>query len=112
MLADFPRAQHLADAWQVSSLHRALDHFAAEYCPVLNPLGMPYHWSLMQVEYATDVLFTSPAALQDLYQVVSRTAIHAVKANNVATFLGRKLTGRYDEPQRPLHEPQTQGAHM
>ena len=94
-IADFPRAQQLADAWQVSSLHRALDHFAATYCPVLKSLGVQYHWSLMQVEYATDILFTSPAALHDLYQVLSRTAIHAVKADNVATFLGRKVTGRY-----------------
>ena len=66
MLADFPRAQQLADAWQVSSLHRALDHFAATYCPVLKSLGVQYHWSLMQVEYATDILLTSHAALQDL----------------------------------------------
>ena len=52
----------------------------------------------MQVEYATDILFTNQAALQDLYQVLSQTAIHAVKANDVATFLGHKLTGRYDGP--------------
>lgn len=96
MIDDFPRAQQLADAWKVATLHRALDQFAAEYCPVLKAFGMQYHWSLMQVEYATDILFTNQAALQDLYQVLSRTAIHAVKANDVATFLGRKLTGRYD----------------
>lgn len=50
----------------------------------------------MQVEYARDILFTSRDALTDLYQVLSRTAIHAVKAKDVATFLGRKLTGRYE----------------
>ncbi len=97
-LADFPRAQQLADSWKVATLHRALDQLAAQYCPVLKTLDVQYHWSLMQVEYATDILFTSRDALTALYQVLSRTAIHAVKANDVATFLGRKLTGRYDGP--------------
>lgn len=96
--ADFPCAQHLADSWKVSTLHRALDQFATEYCPGLKTLGVPSPWSLMQVEEATDILFTSRDALTDLYQFLSHTAIQAVKATDGATFLGRKLTGRYDGP--------------
>ena len=94
-LAYFAAAQQLADDLHVSTLHRALDRFARTYCPVLKPLGVAYHWSLMQVEYATDLVFTDAPALADLYEPLSRTAIHAVKADQVATFLGRKLTQQF-----------------
>src|SRR5215213_3177372 len=40
---------------------------------------------------ATDIVFCSPEDLKPLYEVMVRTAIHAVKPEHVATFLGRKL---------------------
>jgi hypothetical protein len=49
----------------------------------------------MQVEFATDVIFRQQADFQPLYESIVRTAVHAVKADNVATFLGRKLTTAY-----------------
>jgi hypothetical protein len=51
----------------------------------------------MQVELATDVLFYRQAELQPLYDALVRTAVHAVKADDVATFLGRKLTAAYTD---------------
>jgi hypothetical protein len=93
--ADFATAQQLADALRVSVLHTALDRLAKRYCPILRHLELTYHWSIMQVEYATDLLFTDAASLADLYEVLVRTAIHAVKADHVATFLGRKLTEQF-----------------
>lgn len=50
-----------------------------------------YHWSLDQVEFATDIVFYRAQDLQAIYRHLTRTAIHAVKADNVATFLGRRL---------------------
>ena len=49
----------------------------------------------MQVEYALDIVFQQPADLQPLYEGLARTAIHALKAEDVAAFLGRKLTDAY-----------------
>jgi len=49
----------------------------------------------MQAEYSTDLVFGSRDALSPLYNSLVRTAVHAVKADNVATFLGRKLDPRY-----------------
>jgi hypothetical protein len=92
---DWNAAQKLSDQLDVAKLHRALDRLAKIYCPVFRHFGVDYHWSLMQVEYATDVVFKSRHDLADLYEVLSRTAIHAVKPDHVATFLGRKLDGRY-----------------
>ena len=103
-LADFSRAQVLADGFPIERLHRALDGFAARYCLVAGQFGTTYHWSLMQVEYATDIVFHRQADLRPLYETLVRTAIHAVKADNVATFLGRKLTGNYrDELGNDFH---------
>jgi hypothetical protein len=103
-IADFSRAQLLADAFPIDRLHHALDGFAARYCPVAGYFGSAYHWSLMQVEYATDIVFHRQADLRPLYETLVRTAIHAVRADNVATFLGRKLTGNYrDELGNDFH---------
>jgi len=96
-IADFSRAQTLSDAFPIDRLHRALDTFAARYCPVAARFGTTYHWSIMQVEYATDIVFYRQSELRPLYETLVRTAIHAVKADHVATFLGRKLTGNYQD---------------
>jgi hypothetical protein len=103
-IADFGRAQALADAFPVEGLHRALDVWAARFCPVLARFGGTYHWSLMQVEYAIDLVFRRQDELRPLYETLVRTAIHAVKPDHVATFLGRKLTGNYaDELGNDFH---------
>jgi len=96
-IADFRAAQQLADNLSVKPLHRALDHFAALFCPVLKTLGVTYHWSIMQAEFATDIIFRRQADLADIYATLSRTAIHTVKPDDVATFLGRKLTRLYQD---------------
>ena len=103
-LGDSARAQALADAFPVARLHHTLDALAARYCPVLAHFGVTYHWSLMQVEYATDLIFHRQDDLRPLYDTLVHTAIHAVKPDNVATFLGRKLTGSYaDELGNDFH---------
>jgi hypothetical protein len=94
---DFEAAQRIADSFPVRGLHRTLDRLARCYCPVIQQLGVKYHWTLMQVEYATDIVFRRQCDLAPLYQAIIRTAIHTVKADNVATFLGRKLHGNYKD---------------
>ena len=91
-LADIDRAQALADALKPEELHRRLDRYAKCLCPELDVFGQNYHWSLMQVEYATDLIFRSEAALKPLYEQLSRQAVLAVKAEQVASFLGKKIT--------------------
>jgi hypothetical protein len=90
-IADWQRAQDLADGFSPDALHRVLDHYAALCCPVLDIFGQSYHWSLMQVEYATDVVFRSAATLGPLYEQLIRASVLNVKAEQVATFLGRKI---------------------
>jgi hypothetical protein len=68
-----------------------LDRYAAQCCLVLDVFGQGYHWSLIQVEYATDVVFRSPTMLGPLYDQLIRASVLNVKAEQVATFLGRKI---------------------
>jgi hypothetical protein len=93
-IADFEPAQRLADDMRVDELHAILNRVAAWLCPVGVRFKGGYHWSVMQVEYSTDILFRSRTDLESLYEVLVRTAIHTVKPDNVATFLGRKLDER------------------
>jgi hypothetical protein len=74
-ISDFEQAQKQADEFRVEILHRKLDGFANRYCPVVKQFDLNYHWSLDQVEFA----------------------IHTVKPDNSATFLGRKLNGNYQD---------------
>ena len=61
-------------------------------CPVLDVFGQTYHWSLMQVEYATDLAFRSTATLGPLYDQLVRQSVLNVKADQIARFLGRQIT--------------------
>jgi len=96
-IADFERAQALADAFPLPWLHEQLDQLARLYCPVLRHFPAPYQWSLTQLEYATDIVFRHQEDLRPLYETLVHTAIHAVRPADIATFLGRKLHGNYQE---------------
>jgi hypothetical protein len=92
---DFTRAQQVADRLKPQTLHRKLDRYARQFCPVVSEFAAGYHWSLLQVEYATDVIFKRREDLALLYDHLVRSAVHVVRAEHVATFLGRKLDPRY-----------------
>jgi hypothetical protein len=89
---DWERAQELADSFPAGMLHRILDRYAALCCPVLDVFKQSYHWSLMQVEYSTDLVFRSKATLAPLYEQLARHSVLTVKAETIATFLGRKIS--------------------
>jgi len=92
---DWDKAQRLADAFSVKQLHRTLDGYVKRYCPAQKAFGVRYHWSIMQAEYASDIVFHKADDLKPLYETITHTAIHAVKPDHVATFLGRKLHGNF-----------------
>jgi hypothetical protein len=46
----------------------------------------------MQVEYSTDLVFRSEQIMKPMYEELSRQAIQSVKAEQVATFLAKKIT--------------------
>jgi len=96
-ITDFSQAQSLSDSFQVNILHKKLDLFAERYCPIIKQFSLRYHWSIMQAEYATDIVFKRQEELKAIYGHLTRTAIHSVKPENIATFLGRKLHENYQD---------------
>lgn len=92
---DVDKAQELSDNISIEKFHRKLDEFAWRFCPVYKDFNQRYHWSVMQAEYATDIVFKKQEDLQQIYSELVATAIHTVKPENIATFLGNKLDPRY-----------------
>jgi hypothetical protein len=95
-IGDWGRAQQIVHGWEAKRIHRKLDEFAQSYCPIFQAFAAQYHWSVDQCEYATDIVFRKQADLQAIYENLARTAIHTVKPDNIATFLGRKLSTEYE----------------
>jgi len=91
-IENYVRAQSLADQFDPSLLHKTLNRRVQDFCPTACQFHAGYHWSIMQVEYATDIIFRNQRELQPLYENIVRTAVHAIKVENIATFPGRKIT--------------------
>jgi len=96
-VADWAAAQKLSDNWDPAFLHRKLDRFSDQYCPILRQIEESYRWSVDEAEYAADIVFRRQADLQAIYGNLIRTAIHTVKPDDIATFPGKKLNGNYHD---------------
>lgn len=94
---DPPRAQRMADRFVKRHWPRILSALARRVNPLMNTLlrDMDYYWVTQQAEYATDVLFKNPAALKGLYEPLLTHATCRFSAEDVMTFLGRKLNGHF-----------------
>ena len=91
-ISDFEMAQKLSDRFNPEELHKILDVFAKRYCPIAAELEMSYAWTTMQVECATDIVFKKQEYLQPMYDEIIKMAIYTVRPDNIATFLGQRIT--------------------
>ena len=58
---------------------------------IVGDYDIDYYWSLDQSEYATDVMFKSPAALAAVYPSLVRQGIETFHSADVMRFLGRRV---------------------
>lgn len=91
-ISNIESAQKLSDRINPEGLHRVLDVFAGRYSPVPDSLSLGYTWTVQQIECATDIMFRKSEYLEPLYDEIIRTAIFTVKPDNIATFLGQRIT--------------------
>ena len=91
-ISDVEAAQKLSDRINPEDLHKVLDVFAKRCCPVPETLGLSYTWTVQQIECATDIMFKQPGDLESLYDEIIRTAIFRVKPDDIAAFLGQRIT--------------------
>lgn len=98
-ISDIQKAQELADKFDSKSLCRQLDLFAHKVNPYLDTIEevfhQGYHWCVDQCEFATDVMFTSREALEDIYPSLVGHAFYDFKCTDVFSFLGRKLDPKF-----------------
>lgn len=86
--SDFSQAQSLSDSFKSDQLRTKLDLFAQRFSPIVKGFDLRLHWSIMQAEYSTDVVFKQQAEFQMIY---GHLTIVTAKPDNISTFLGRKL---------------------
>jgi hypothetical protein len=92
------KAQRTADRFAKLDWPKILDRWARQVNPLLRELcpGYPVHWVVDQAEYATDLLFTSRAALAGLYRALLDYAVRTFTPKDILGFLGRKWDRRFD----------------
>lgn len=91
-ISDVEAAQKLSGRINPEGLHKVLDVFARRYSPVPASLGLGYTWTLQQIECATDIMFRQSEYPAAVYDEIIRTAIFTVKPDDIATFLGQRIT--------------------
>lgn len=111
-IADWSKAQQISDGFSIDKLHNKLDTFAKRYCPVHEHFKQVYHWSILQCEYATDIVFKRQKDLAPIYEELIACAMHTVKPKNVVTFLGKKLDPRYEGEVGNRYQIRIQGSRI
>jgi hypothetical protein len=94
-IADCERAQRFADRFVNLNWVRLLNALAKRVNPLIQDLlvGWSYYWVADEAEFATDVMFKNPASLESLYPKLLRHSTLCFGAEDVMTFLGKKLHG-------------------
>jgi hypothetical protein len=98
-LDDPAQAQRLADRFDQLPWCKHLDRWARLVNPLLEQpwlRGQGYYWVLDQAEYSTDLLFRDRPALAELYPRLLDHAALNFSAQDILTFLGRRLHPRFD----------------
>lgn len=89
-IADFPRAQRIADSFDPKKIQPVLDRHAARWIALHKSLGHHLQWSVYQAELSTDIVFRNQSVLPDLYQQLVRTAAIEVQCPDIYRFLGKR----------------------
>lgn len=95
-IENFQRAQELSDKIRVEDIHQVLDIFMERYCPLPKEWDMPWNYTISQVEYAYDIVFKTQDELKPIYDNIVKTAMHTVTPENIATFLGKRVTVNFE----------------
>jgi hypothetical protein len=98
-LDDPVKPQELADQFAKLPWPNLLEDWAVQVNPLLEQPWLSNkksYWVLDQAEYSTDVLFKAREHLADLYPRLLDHATVNFSAQDILTFLGRRLHPRFD----------------
>jgi hypothetical protein len=92
---DLPAAQRMLDEQVQFDWKPALDQIAAAVAPdleqMLSPLPISYYWTIMESEWASDLMFNRTADLSRLYPSLLHHGIRSFGSREVLRFLGQKV---------------------
>jgi len=98
-ISDLKQAQKLMDHLSNRNWQRWLDVLAQKVNPWIDGrTGLDirsYYWSVRQMEYATDVMFSSSGKLAELYPLLLRHAMFQFGSEEVMRFLQRGTNKRF-----------------
>ena len=98
-LDDATQAQTLADGFSQLDWVTILDRWVRPLQPLLGESWIEkrtYRWVINQAEFSTDLLFRSKESLKDLYRQLVDHATLNLSAEDILSFLGRRLHPRFD----------------
>ena len=95
-IEDYNRAQELSDKIRVEDIHQVCDILLSKYCPLPKEWELKWNYTIEQVEYAMDIIFKKQDELKPIYDNIIKTAMHTVTPENIATFLGKRLTVKFE----------------
>jgi hypothetical protein len=112
-LDDPAKAQKQADRFARLDWPKILGRYAHMVNPLLGKELSCYHlrWVVDQAEFATDLLFKSPAHLTGLYQKLLQFAAVTFTPKDILGFLGRKWIAASTATCRPRSRPTVCSAH-
>jgi hypothetical protein len=93
-IEDIEAAQAIMDKQLRAGWAKMLNRLAFGSCPalsqVLRPLRPDYYWSADETEWATDIMFKSTGALDELYPSLIHHAMRVCDSRSVMRYLGRR----------------------
>jgi hypothetical protein len=95
-IEDYKKAQELSDKIRVEDIHSAFDAFMRKYCPLPREWDLGWNYSISQIEYAMDIIWKKQDELKPVYDNIIKTAMHTVTPENIASFLGKRLTVKFE----------------
>jgi hypothetical protein len=99
-VADPVALQAAADALTPAVLQERCDYWAAKVAPQFSraehaAIDLRYHYSLAQIELATDVIFAEPSPLRALFRRAVELGLLLGGADRTSHLFGRQITSRY-----------------
>jgi hypothetical protein len=96
---DYAGAQRLANQFPHLPWVDVLNRWTQQFQPLLGQRWLgerDYYWVIDQAELSTDLLFTDRTTLARLYPELLHHALRNFSAEDILTFLGRRLHTRFD----------------
>lgn len=93
------RAQEISERLQNMNLQRKFDGIVSKYNNLLprfeSVFSHGYFWTVFECEYATDIMFKTREALQNIFPSLVEKAFFTFKCEDIMSFFGRKLHPKF-----------------